>query len=793
MRHVRPWRIGLVLVGLALLTISGGRSLVETTRLQAAELQDEKTPVKTTEPPAAKTFTGTFDGVIGRTIEKSRASWPAPLRARPGNPNVVYIVLDDVGFGQLGCFGGPVSTPSIDRLARNGLRYNNFHTTALCSPTRSCFLTGRNHHSNHMACITEGSTGFPGSDGQIPKENGFLSEILVRAGYSAFAVGKWHLTPDEETNMAARKDRWPLGRGFERFYGFLGGETHQYYPDLTFDNHFIDPPATPEQGYHLTVDLTDRAIGFVRDQKAVAPDKPFFLYYATGAAHAPYHAPKAWIAKYKGKFDQGWDQLREETLARQKAMGIVPPSTVLPPRNAEVKAWESYGPDERRLFARFMEVFAGFLSHADDQIGRLLAYLESTGQIDNTLIILVSDNGASAEGGDVGSVNENIFFNALPESLEANLKMIDELGGPNTYNHYPFGWTMAGNTPFKKWKRETHLGGVRDPLIVHWPKGIRAKGEVRSQFAHAIDLVPTALDVCGITPPPAINGVTQIPIEGLSFAHTFNDARAKSRRETQYFEMFGYRALYHDGWTAVSPHLPFGTPMTAAALEGKTWELYHTDEDFSQVNDLADKLPGKVKEMDERWWVEAGKYHVLPLDGRGQQRFADPRPLLAPPRDHYEYFPGTLVPQTVAVRVIGRSHRITAEVETPPDGAEGVLLAHGSRFGGYAFYVKGKKLHYTYNYVGLDQTTISSNEDLRPGKSTVRVDFTLDGPHQGKGTLFVNGKKAGEGPISRLVPITFGLQGGLTCGYGSAPAVSDTYKAPFPFSGTLSMVVVDLN
>ncbi len=570
--------------------------------------------------PAARTYTGQFDGVVGRTLAESSPAWPAPLRARPGSPNVVYVVLDDTGFGQLSPFGGPIATPNIERLARGGLRYNNFHTTALCSPSRSCFITGRNHHSNNMACITEGATGFPGYNGIIPRENGFLSEILARQGYGTYAVGKWHLTPAEETNMAARKDRWPLGRGFERFYGFLGGETNQYYPELVSDNHSVEPPATPERGYHLTVDLTDKAIGFVRDLKTVAPDKPFFLYYAPGAGHAPHHVPREWADRYKGQFDQGWDRLREETLARQKAMGIVPANTVLPPRFEEVKAWDSYGADERRLFARFMEVFAGFLSHTDHQIGRLLDYLEASGQMENTLIVFVSDNGASAEGGEVGSANENIFFNALPESLADNLKKIDDLGGPLAYNHYPFGWTMAGNTPFKKWKRETHLGGIRDPLIVHWPKVIKAKGEIRTQYAHAIDVVPTVLDALGIEPPKAIDGVTQSPIEGVSFAHTFTDAKAKSRRHTQYYEMFGYRAIYHDGWTAVSPHLPFGTPMTEAILEGKKWELYNTDEDFSQSNDLAAQYPEKVKEMDERWWVEAGKYHVLPLDGRGQIR-----------------------------------------------------------------------------------------------------------------------------------------------------------------------------
>src|SRR5512135_556707 len=781
---------GAILVGLGLGALVGGSS-ARTPRLQAAQREPCKAADVPREP--VKTYTGPFNGVIGRTIQESVPSWPAPLRAKPGSPNVLYIVLDDVGFGQLGCFGGPISTPNIDRLAKNGLRYNNFHTTALCSPSRSCFLTGRNHHSNHMACITEGATGFPGSDGQIPRENGFLSEILVRRGYAAYALGKWHLTPDEETNMAARKDRWPLGRGFERFYGFLGGETHQYYPELVYDNHPVEPPKTPEEGYHLTVDLTDKAIGFLQDLKAVAPNKPFFLYFAPGAAHAPHHVPKPWIEKYKGQFDQGWDKLREQTLARQKAMGLVPPNTELPPRNAEVKPWDSYSADGRRLFARFMEVFAGFVSHTDDQIGRLIASLESNGQLDSTLIVVVSDNGASAEGGEVGSFNENIFFNALPESLEANLKRIDELGGPNSYNHYPFGWTMAGDTPFKRWKRETHLGGIRDPLIVHWPEGIKAKGEIRTQYAHATDLVPTVLDVLGVEPPKEINRVTQSPIEGVSFAHTFDDARSSSRRHTQYFEMFGYRAIYHDGWTAVSPHLPFGTPLTDEILDRKKWELYHTDDDFSQAHDLADKYPGKVKAMDERWWTEAGKYHVLPLDGRGQQRLAEPRPQLTPDRTRYVYSSdGTPVPQTVAVRTIDRSHAITTDVEIPDGGAEGMLLSQGSRFGGYALFVKDRRLYYVYNYVGLERFTISSEGALPAGKTSLKFTFTKTGPNQGTGALFVNGKKVGEGALPRMMPLTLGLQSGLTCGYSTGSTVSDAYKAPFRFTGTIRGVIVEL-
>src|SRR5512135_815280 len=479
---------GAILVGLGLGALVGGSS-ARTLRLQAAQRGAGKAADVPREP--VKTYTGPFNGVIGRTIQESVPSWPAPLRAKPGSPNVLYIVLDDVGFGQLGGFGGPISTPNIDRLAKNGLRYNNFHTTALCSPSRSCFLTGRNHHSNHMACITEGATGFPGSDGQIPRENGFLSEILVRRGYAAYALGKWHLTPDEETNMAARKDRWPLGRGFERFYGFMGGETHQYYPELVYDNHQVEPPKTPEEGYHLTEDLVDRAISFVADAKQVAPDKPFFMYFCPGAMHAPHHVRKEWSDKYKGHFDEGWDVYREKTFGRQKELGIVPADAELSRHDPDVARWDTLSADEKRLYAHMMEVFAGFMEHTDFHIGRLFDFLKSLGEFDNTLIMLVSDNGASAEGGPTGSVNENLFFNNVKEDLATNLAHIDELGDPSTFNHYPWGWTWAGDTPFRRWKRETYRGGICDPFIVHFPKGFNARGEVRTQYAHVIDMVPT--------------------------------------------------------------------------------------------------------------------------------------------------------------------------------------------------------------------------------------------------------------------------------------------------------------
>lgn len=501
----------------------------------------------------------------------------------------------------MSCYGGPVETPNFDGLAAGGLLYTNFHTTALCSPTRSCLLTGRNHHSNAMAGITEIATGFPGYNGHIPFTNGFLSEMLTPNGYAAYAVGKWHLTPAEQTNMASPRDRWPMGRGFERYYGFLGGETDQYDPDLIYDNHEARPHKTVEEGYHLTPDLVDKAAEFIKDLRSVEPDKPFFMYFCPGACHAPHQVPKEWVDRYKGKFDGGWDKAREETLALQKKMGIVPANTELPPREPEVQEWGSLPEGQRRLFARMMEVYAGFLSHADHHVWRLLDFLKEIGDLDHTLIFLVSDNGASAEGGSVGSVNENRFFNMVPESLEDNLRMIDELGGPETYNHYPMEWTMAMDTPFRRWKRETRNGGIRDALLVHWPKGIKHKGEMRNQYTHAIDLVPTVLDVLGFEHPIIIKGYPQRPIEGVSFAHSFNEEEAPSQHKTQYYEMFAYRAIYHDGWKAVALW-PFNKEVTDEGLRDIKWELYHVEEDTSECRDLAYRYPKKLHEMIGIWW-----------------------------------------------------------------------------------------------------------------------------------------------------------------------------------------------
>ena len=495
----------------------------------------------------------TFSGRMGRTVGESEPAWPAPRRPKAGAPNVLYIVMDDTGFGQFGCYGSPISTPNLDKLAKNGLLYTNMHTTALCSPSRSCILTGRNHHSNAMSCITEGSTGFPGGNGAIPFENGFLSEILGQQGYATYCVGKWHLTPAEQISAAGPYDRWPLGRGFERYYGFLGGDTHQYYPELVYDNHQVEPPKTPEQGYHLSEDLADKAIGFIADLKQIAPDKPFFLYFAPGANHAPHHVPKEWADRYKGKFDDGWDAYRDKVFARQKELGIMPQNAALSRHDPDVQDWSKLTTDERKLYARMMEVFAGFFEFTDHHIGRLIDFLEKLGELDNTLIMVISDNGASSEGGPTGSVNENKFFNNVPDDLKQNLAALDELGGPKYFNHYAWGWTFAGNTPFRRWKRETYRGGVSDPFIVHWPKGIKAKGEIRHQYAHAIDMVPSTLEALGVEAPTIIRGVTQSPIEGISFANSFNDASAESLHKTQYFEMFAHRSIYHDGWRAVCP------------------------------------------------------------------------------------------------------------------------------------------------------------------------------------------------------------------------------------------------
>jgi len=755
-----------------------------------------------------------FTGVIGRTVDQSEPAWPEPKRAKEGAPNVLFIILDDTGFGQLGCYGSPIETPNLDRLAQNGLRYTNMHTTALCSPTRSCILTGRNHHSNGMSCITEGSTGYPGGNGYIPFENGFLSEALLQYGYNTYAVGKWHLTPADQISAAGPYERWPLGRGFERYYGFLGGDTHQYYPDLTYDNHRVEAPKTPEEGYHLTEDLADKAISFIADCKQVAPDKPFFLYFATGAMHAPHHVPKEWADKYQGVFDDGWEAYRERVFTRQKELGVIPADAELSRHDPDVKPWAECSADERKLYARMMEVFAGFLTHTDYHIGRLLDFLKEIDQFDNTLVMVISDNGASSEGGPEGSVNENLFFNFVPESLEENLAALEELGGPKYFNHYPWGWTWAGNTPFRRWKRETYRGGISDPFIVHWPAGIQAQGEVRTQYAHAIDMVPTVLEALDLEPPQSIKGVTQSPIEGVSFADTFANPDARSKRVVQYFEMMGHRSIYYDGWRAVCPWpgpsfaeagQGFGMPISAeklTELDTSGWELYHVEKDWAENHNVAGENRAKLIEMIAQWYVEAGKYNVLPVDGRGQQRFAEERPAITTARTRYTYYPGTQeVPVNAGANIINRSHSITADVEIPTGGAEGVLISQGGVDGGYSFFVQNGRLHYLYNYVARTFYHVESNIPVPEGRHQLRYEFEKTGDPDifkgmgaaGRGQFYIDGTLVGQVEMAVTNPIMLGLASGVAVGADPGSPVSSKYRGPYPFTGKIHSVTVDVS
>lgn len=745
-----------------------------------------------------------FQGKIGLSYSDSKPWWPGPIRAPRGAPNVLYIVLDDVGFGHLGCYGGEVETPNIDALAEGGLRYTQFHTTALCSPTRSCLMTGRNHHSNHMACISESTSGFPGYDAMIPKENGTIAEYLKMRGYSTYALGKWHLTPADEESWAGPYDHWPLGMGFEHFYGFLGAEANQYYPDLVQDNHPVKPPKIPEEGYHLMGDLTDRAIEYISNHLQVEPSRPFLMYFCPGACHAPHHAPREWIDKYKGRFDKGWDKVREEILVRQKSMGIVPPNTELAPHlptfEGPSPTWDSLSSDQQRLFARMMEVFAAYLSYADHEIGRLLNFLKETELFENTLIVVISDNGASGEGGVVGSTNENKFLNNIPESLEENLKAMPELGGPKYYNHYPQGWALAGNTPFKFYKRYTYEGGVCDPLIVHWPKRIKARGELRNQYHHAVDVVPTILEALGFEAPSVYNGIPQRPIEGVSMAYSFNDPNVPTRKEMQYYEMMGSRAAWHNGWKAVTRHEPMSE---TGRFDEDVWELYHVDEDRSEIHDLSKQYPEKLEEMRIRWWVMATTFNVLPLDDRGISRIAASRekPTIVEKRSSFIYYPNTAeVPQGTAPVLQNISHAITAEVEIPEDGAEGVILSQGSQFG-FSFFIKNKRLVYAYNYVGIAEYRIVSNVDVPTGKSKLRFEFEVTGKPdvaQGKGApgvgrLLMDGKVVGEGQIPVTVPLGFSITGGgISCGRNEGQSVTSEYRSPFSFTGKIKQVTLDL-
>ncbi|HET6809921.1 MAG TPA: arylsulfatase [Acidimicrobiales bacterium] len=745
-----------------------------------------------------------FGGRIGRDWRESEPWWPPEPTPPAGAPNVVLMVLDDVGFAQLGCYGSDIATPTIDRLAAGGVRLANFHTTALCSPTRACLLTGRNHHRSGMARVAELGVGFPGYWGRPPRENGYLSEILRANGYATYAVGKWHLTPDDETNMAAPRSTWPLGRGFDRWYGFHGGETHQFVPALYHDNHSVRPPRELDQGYHLTTDLADRAIGFVSDLRAVDADRPFFLYFCTGACHSPHQPPAEWAARYRGAFDKGWDAWREEIFARQLSAGMIPAGTTLSPRPAWVPAWSELDADSRRVAARFMECFAGFLSHTDAEISRVLAFLADLGELDNTVVVLVSDNGASAEGGRDGSINDIRMQNIDPAGLAELVRRIDEIGGPLTHNNYPWGWTMAGNTPFRRWKREVHEGGVADPCIVSWPRRLTtAGGGIRHQFAHAIDVTPTILELVGIDPPAEIEGILQTELDGTSFAYLLepDTEAAPGRHRTQYFEMFGSRAIYHEGWKAVTYH-PVG-PVYGdglnpnAPFEDDRWELYNVVEDVSETRDLAGEEPERLSELVDMWWVEAGRNQVLPLDNRVLWALLHPKPSRRAGHDRARYFPGgAQVPECSAVSVRNRSHRLLVTLEVPADGPpDGVLLAQGLALGGWSLQFLAGRLRYVHNLYGKERHVVEAAAPVSgaAGRHTAEMAFDKDpaGPG-GTAVLRWDGEVVGQGPIPTFTPSRFnGVGVGLTCGYEWGPPIGDGYRAPFRFNGTILEAVVE--
>jgi arylsulfatase A-like enzyme len=758
-----------------------------------------------------------FKGVVNVDISRSTPDW-APYAqpvARDGAPNILYIVLDDVGFSAMEPFGGLIRTPNINRIAERGLVYSNFHTTALCSPTRSCLLTGRNHTTNSMGSITEAAAGFPNSSGHIPFECGNIAEVLGERGWNTFMVGKWHLTPEDEMNLASTKRQWPLGRGFERFYGFLGAETNQWYPDLIHDNHPVEQPATPEQGYHFSTDITDHALAFIRDAKAVAPEKPFFLYYCPGACHAPHHAPKEWSDKYRGAFDMGYEAYREQVFQRQQALGILPEEAELSPINPyidrtsrdgktwpeldTVRPWEPLSDEEKRLFARMAEVYAGFLSHADNEIGRLLGYLEESGQLENTIIVIVSDNGASGEGGPNGSVNENKLFNGLPDKIEENLAFLDDLGTPLTYNHYPTGWAWAFNTPFKLWKRYSNYeGGTADPMIVSWPARITATG-IRRQYTHAVDIVPTLYESLEIELPETLKGYTQFPLEGISFATSFDDEAADTGKTTQFYSMGGTAAIWHEGWKAAS--LTPAAPDMWADYAGQTWELFDTTTDPTECHDLAEQHPDKLRELVNLWWVEAGKYNALPLENRGVvEILGTERPQIAKQRSRYLYYPGTAeVPESVAPNIRNRSYTVAVEVDVESADASGVLFSHGARFGGHALYAKDGKLKYVYNWVGMFEQIVESTERIPTGHVVLSASFDREGdtmPAEGTLTLYFGDRQVGQGRI-KTQPGKFSIAGeGLNVGKDTAEPVSDDYpgSSPWPFTGgTIVRAAVDVS
>jgi len=733
----------------------------------------------------------------------ARKATPPPrfeVKAPAGAPNVLVVLIDDMGFGIPSAFGGPVYMPTADRLAAEGLRYNAFHNTSVCSPTRTALLNGRNHHTNNMAGITETATAFPGNTGKRPNSIAPLAEMLRLNGYSTAAYGKSHETAPWETSVSGPTDRWPTRSGFDEFYGFIGGETNQWAPTVYHGTNIVEVPKDPN--YHFMTDMTNKAISWMKFQKAMTPDRPFFMYFAPGATHAPHQVPKEWIAKYKGKFDQGWDALRDETLARQIKLGVVPAGTKLAPKPEAIKAWASLSADEKKLFTRQMEIYAAFGEYTDTEIGRLIGAVKETGQLDNTLVIyILGDNGTSAEGGMSGMYNEYTYFNGVVETVPDILKHYDDLGGPMSYAHMSAGWAVAGDTPFT-WTKQigSDFGGNRTGVIVSWPNRIKAKGEVRPQFQHVIDVAPTVLEAANLPEPKIVNGTPQKPLEGVSFAYTFDDAKAEGRHKIQYFEMFGNRAIYADGWFARTIHKAPWEPKPRAALTEDTWDLFDTRNDFSLVNNLAATNPAKLKELQDLFMKEAVKYNVLPIDDRVIERVNAKlagRPDLMGDRTSLTLGEGMRgMSENVFINIKNRSVTITADVDIPQGGANGVILAQGGRVGGFSLYFKGGKPMYAYNYLGMRRFLVASTQAVPAGKATVRVEFAYDGGGLGKGglgTIFVNDKKVAEGRIDITQPMIFSADETADVGIDDAMPVTEDYKkGDNAFTGKIHSVKIEI-
>jgi Arylsulfatase A and related enzymes len=747
-----------------------------------------------------------YAGPVFEDAKDPEATFPPiePLRPPAGAPNVLIVLIDDVGFGASSAFGGPCHTPTAERLAGQGLKFSRFHTTALCSPTRAALLSGRNHHTVGMGGITEIATSAPGYSSIRPNTCAPLAETLKLNGYSTAQFGKCHEVPVWETSPLGPFDSWPSGGGgFEYFYGFIGGETNQFYPAIYEGTTPIEPEKTPEEGYHFTEDMTDKAITWIRQQKALLADKPFFAYFAPGATHAPHHVPAEWSAKYKGRFDQGWDALREETLARQKELGVVPPETELSARPDEIPAWEDIPDDLKPVLSRQMEVYAGFMEHTDHHVGRLLDALDDLGVLENTLVYyIVGDNGASAEGDVHGSFNEIINLNgaAALQTTEFMVSRIDDFGTPAAYNHYAVGWAHAMDTPYQ-WTKQvaSHWGGTRNGTIVHWPEGIRAKGEVRHQFHHVIDVAPTVLEAAGLPEPTQVHGVVQHPMEGVSMRYAFDDAGAGERRETQYFEMFCNRGIYHEGWTAVTRH---STPWVVEPLPPFTedvWELYDTSRDWSQAHDLAAELPEKLEELKALFMEEARKYNVLPLDDRRVERFDSDiagRPTLIRGTSQLLFGGMARLSENATINVKNKSHSVTAEVTVPEQGADGVIISQGGAYAGWSLYLESGRPTYCYNLFGLQRFHVRGDMPVPAGTHQVRMEFGYDGGGLGKGgtvSLYVDGAKCGEGRVEGTVPLVFSADETCDVGSDTASPVSDDYtSAGSRFTGTVEWVQIDL-